>query len=108
MEETKFYPLGDILEVVQSTGLDVSYAYDDLVFSEHNVFIVRFDGEDSRKIWLYFNKECQANRRSLIEDQITAASKRKGFKLQPGGLYELKPKENTEEIEINFLGQVSS
>jgi hypothetical protein len=27
----------------EATGLDLAYAYDDLVFSEHGVFIVQFE-----------------------------------------------------------------
>ena len=48
-------PLGKVKELVESVGMAISYAYDDLVFLEHNAFLLQF-GEDGTLI-VHTNEE---------------------------------------------------
>ena len=41
-----FRPLGIAKEIIEATGLNVTYTYDDLVFIEHNPIIIQFDDKN--------------------------------------------------------------
>lgn len=49
-------PLGKLKELVESAGMGVSYAYEDLVFLDHNAFLLQF-GDDGRTIIIHTNSE---------------------------------------------------
>ncbi len=42
----------------EATGLEVSYAYDDLVFPDHTAFIIQFDDTKASHFFGYFHKDC--------------------------------------------------
>ena len=98
-----FRPLGEIIDMVSATGLDVSYAYEDLVFSEHSVFIIKFDDSIKDSLHLYFNTDCDDDVACDIEQKLIKASMEKGIDLILKGSFELKSKENSQEIEIAFI-----
>lgn len=45
-------PLGKLKELVESVGMGISYAYEDLVFLDHNAFLLQF-GDDGRTIFIH-------------------------------------------------------
>ena len=98
-----FRPLGEIIDIVSVTGLDVSYAYEDLVFSEHSVFIIKFDDTIKDSLHLYFNSDCDYHVASDIEQKLIKACVEKGMNLILKGSFKLKPNENSQEIEISFI-----
>ena len=49
----KFRPLGIAKEIIRAAGLQVTYTYDDLVFTEHNPVIVQFDDKDKKNLKVY-------------------------------------------------------
>lgn len=94
--------LGKIRETVLSTGLDISYAYDDLVFSENNVFILRFDDRIANKLYLYFNSDCFPDEAKIFTTRLSISGKIGGFQIVKSGTFSLNQKEDSEEIEIEF------
>lgn len=44
--------------IKDALGLDISYAYDDLVFPEHSDFVIRFDDADSNSFFFYSHEAC--------------------------------------------------
>lgn len=50
-------PLGFVKEVLDGFGVEIAYPYDDLVFVEHNLYLLQFGerGED-----LYFRENIEA------------------------------------------------
>ena len=95
-------PLGKIREIVLSTGLDISYAYDDLVFSENSVFILQFDETFQDRIRLYFNSDCNSKEAQVLEKRLLIAGQIGEFTIVNSGLFSLEQKEGKEEIEIRF------
>ncbi len=95
-------PLGKVRDIVQSTGLDISYAYDDLVFSDHSVFILRFDKENPERLYLYFNQDCNTEEAKLLEKRLLVSGKIGGFEVINSGLFSMKQTEGKEELEIKF------
>lgn len=102
MSTIQFRPLGEILEIIQQIGFDISYAYDDLLFSSYNVFILRFDVSNQKQIWLHFNKDCQLEKRITIQEQLKKVSGKK-FELLDGSLFSVQQLEGKEEIELKFF-----
>ncbi|KPK35093.1 MAG: hypothetical protein AMK70_06050 [Nitrospira bacterium SG8_35_1] len=54
------HPLGKLKELIESVGMGISYAYDDLVFLEHNAFIMQF-GDDHNTILIHTNYQADQN-----------------------------------------------
>ena len=98
----KFKPLGKVREMVQSTGMDISYAYDDLVFSEHSMFIIRFDEKDDKKLHLHFNKDCNFTEAQVMEKRLVTSGKIGGFEIARAGVFSVEQIEGKEELEIKF------
>ena len=101
--EVPFRPLGKVMEIASATGLDITYAFDDLVFSEHSIFIIRFDKEQDDKLHLYFNRDCEEKTATEIKQKLVEKSNSQNIIISEGGKFMLKPKDESEEIEIEFL-----
>lgn len=52
-------PLGLLKELVETSGMGISYAYEDLVFLDHNAFLIQF-GDDGRTVFIHTNSEADA------------------------------------------------
>jgi hypothetical protein len=84
-----------------ATGLEVSYAYDDLVFPDHTAFIIQFDDTKATHFFGYFHKDCNLADQRDLEVQLTAACLKQKCQLTVKGSFELEQK--GEEVNIHFL-----
>ncbi|BBO85724.1 hypothetical protein DSCO28_62900 [Desulfosarcina ovata subsp. sediminis] len=100
---THFRPLGIAKEIVNETGLDVTYAYDDLVFVEHSPFLIKFDDDKPNNLKLFFNVDCETDAAQKLEIQLRQAAEERKFTIEPCGRFELVPKPDTEELDIRFI-----
>lgn len=100
--EISFRPLGKVMEIVATARLEITYAFDDLVFAEHSVFIIRFDKENEKYLYLYFNIECERDTVTKLKQTLLDASVSHGFSLFDSGVFRLHPKTGQEEIDIEF------
>ncbi len=99
-----YRPLGYLMEILESVGLPVSYSYDDLVFVENNSILVRFNDEDAKQLFFYFNKDLETHVEEPLEKSLMEAALDKGFTFINSGHYDVQQKEEgKEEIEIVFL-----
>jgi hypothetical protein len=89
--------------IVNGTGLEITWAYDDLVFVEHNAFIIRFDDNDTHAIHCYFNVDCQAEKAEQLFNALLNAAPETGMSISNAGLYELCDGKSEEEIDIKFI-----
>ena len=83
-----------------ATGLDVSYAYDDLVFPDNTVFILQFDDSNATNFFCHFKEECGLDDRKLIMDSLESISKKQDCSVIQKGSFRLEQK--GEEVEIYF------
>lgn len=58
--------LGIVKEIVESAGEGISYTYEDLVFIEHNAFLLQFTSKDN-EILIHVNQEADV---SVIQGSI--------------------------------------
>lgn len=97
MKERK---LGKITAVLADMGLEVTYAYDDLVFVQHSAFMIQFT-DDPAKLKLFINTECEPKVANETAADIILQMDRAGFELMPAGRYFITPnKDNTLDIEF--------
>lgn len=100
---TSLKPLDKILQIVEALSLNVTYEFDDLVFVEHNAFLIRFDQVDPAKIYLHFNMDCEAPEAVKLEKALILLAKDKALVLTPDRRYTMETDEETNEIKILFM-----
>jgi len=86
--------------IKEATDLDITYAYDDLVFPEHVAFLVQYAADSDKKLYCYFHVDCFPESKTEILDQLTTSFKKRGCELTPKGSFSLSQK--GEEFEIRF------
>jgi len=96
-------PLGIATEIIQETGLNVTYTYDDLIFIEHNPFMIQFDDEKPKNLKLFFNIDCEHEVAGKLEMQLKNAASQRGFIITTNGKFEMRQKKDSEEIDIKFI-----
>ncbi len=95
-------PLGKITALLADLKLEVTYAYDDLVFVQHSAFLLQFT-DDPNKLKLFSNTECDPKEaQETVTDVVTEFGKA-GLVVLPAGRYKLTPNEN-ETLNIEFCG----
>jgi hypothetical protein len=87
--------------IEDATGLEVSYAYEDLVFPDHTAFIIQFDDAVATHFFCYFHKDCNPADQKDLEDKLTASCHKQKCKLSFKGRFELEQK--GEEVNIHFI-----
>ncbi|ACF13287.1 conserved hypothetical protein [Chloroherpeton thalassium ATCC 35110] len=103
--EVQNRPLGLVMQMVEEMGSEVTYAYDDLVFINHNAFIIQFT-ETPILLKVYFNKDYQEAQVALLTKGLIEQAGKNGLEVQVKGTYELEQKED-ENIEIKFFDKES-
>ncbi|MFB6317241.1 hypothetical protein [Saccharicrinis sp. FJH54] len=87
--------------VKKSTGLNIMYAYDDLVFPEHAAFIIQYDKTDENHLHCYFHKDCIPHEQDKILTDLTQSCFNMMTTIQNSGMFEMAQKGG--EVEIRFL-----
>ena len=97
-----YRPLGYIREVVASLGLDVTYVYEDLVYIQHNAFLLQM-GEQGEDVFLYFNTESAPQERDPIAKQLEEIGQTRQLRIQRKGTYTMTQIPGEENIRIEFF-----
>ena len=63
----KLKPLGIVKEFVEEAGMSISHVYDDLIFIDHNAFLLQFADNDSELV-LHVNRDADP---SAIQANVT-------------------------------------
>ncbi|VGO22410.1 hypothetical protein [Pontiella sulfatireligans] len=94
-------PLGKITALLADLGLEVTYAYDDLVFVQECAFLLQFT-DDPVQLNLFTNTECHPDEANSVAAEIVLEFDGAGFCVTPAGRYSLaEGPEST--IELQFL-----
>lgn len=98
-----FFNLEKVRFIIKDgSGLDIAYAYEDLVFSEHGIFILQVDAKRANTFFCWFNKDCIENERlSILQSLIKSAVLNKSEIIYKGK-FEMIQKED-EQISLNFI-----
>jgi hypothetical protein len=98
--ETPLRPLGIVREIVEELGHEITYAYEDLVFMQHNDFLLQFRDAPT-EIALYVNTECGDGEADAIEHRLVPAGAAKGLTFIRKGTYTMTEDEG-DNLRITF------
>lgn len=87
-EDTEARPLGKITAILADLGLEVTYAYDDLVFVQHSAFLLQFT-DTPNELKLFTNSECDPVEANTAASNMVLAFDKAGFVANPSGHYTL-------------------
>lgn len=94
-------PLGIIKEMLDGIGLDITYAYEDLVFVEHNAFLLKM-GKSGEDIRLYFNTDSSMEKRNDITNLLIECGRQYRFVVDRKGTYSIM-QEAQGELQLHFF-----
>lgn len=93
-------PMGKITAILADLGLEVTYAYDDLVFVQHSAFMIQFT-DVPEKLKMFVNTECEPETADSVAANMGTAFEKEGFDLILTGRFSLTPNED-ETLNIEF------
>lgn len=93
-------PLGVLKDMVESAGMAISYAYEDLVFLDHNSFLLQFTDSD-QEILVHINSA--ADQDTVSRDISTLQNQAINFSMRVvlGEIYTVS-QDDDETIRIEF------
>lgn len=94
-------PLGLVTEIVESAGMGISYAYEDLVFLEHNAFLLEFTANDT-ELLIHINSEAKESEVKDFVARLQNIGAAHGLTFTNGGRYTLTQADD-ENIRIEFF-----
>jgi hypothetical protein len=100
METEPLRPLGTVMELIESIGHEVTYAYEDLVFVDHNHFLLQF-GKEARSLDLFINTECSADEAKSISAKMISSAPPMGLVINPKGTYTMNEADDN-SLQITF------
>ncbi|VBB44705.1 conserved hypothetical protein [uncultured Paludibacter sp.] len=91
--------------IKDAVQLDISYAYDDLIFSEHGLFIIQFVKENKNKLYCWFNTTTTNDFKKSTFTALETTCNLNKMIIEYKGDFEISQKENGEELDIKFIGK---
>jgi len=99
-------PLTRIQYVIEKIGLKITYAYDDLVFVEHNAFLIKM-GERGEDVYVYVNVDADEKEYPAIIEKLIDEGKKEELTITSKGRFKMADAGN-EQIEIEFIENAGS
>jgi hypothetical protein len=87
--------------LLENHGFNVTHCYEDLVFIEHNAFLLRME-EQGEDVSVIFNTDSELERRGEISKALAEAGKGYGLKIVRNGTYVLTADEENSNLKIEF------
>ncbi|MBV5316642.1 MAG: hypothetical protein JZU50_02430 [Desulfobulbaceae bacterium] len=81
-----YRPLGLVKEMLEPIGIEVAYAYEDLIFMEHNDFLLQF-GKQGERLFFSANVETTDADGQRLFALIQSVASGQGFTLTQRGQY---------------------
>lgn len=92
--------LGKITAILAELGLEITYAYDDLVFVQECAFLLQFTSIKN-ELKLFVNSECDPKVASEVAGNIVLDCDKEGYSIVPEGRYTLSDnKDGTIRLEF--------
>ena len=97
--------LGKITAILGDLGLEITYAYDDLVFVQECAFLLQFT-DIQNELKLFVNTDCEPKVASEIVGNIVLECDKKGYSIVPEGRYTLSENED-DSIRLEFIKDIA-
>ena len=98
-------PLGLLRELVEVMGLQITHVFEDLLFIEHNAFLLQM-GEEGADVRLWFNSQSLPAERPAIAATLTAAGMERGLRIDRRGTFRLTQEEGAEQLQLELFDGV--
>lgn len=95
-----YRPLGLVKDMLASMGLTPTYAYEDLVFVEHNAFLLQFEEET---VGLHLNVDCPEEEAGPLTARAIEAGAAVELTVVPRGRYELTADDDGGTLSLRFV-----
>jgi len=86
--------------ILFATGLEVTYAYDDLVFPDNTIFLIQFDDVDLNNLYIHFQEDCEEQARQNVIKEIQKECEKRGCRVTYKGEFTLEP--SGDDMDIKF------
>ncbi len=96
-----YRPLGIIKTLLERLGHQVTHCYEDLVFIEHNAFLLRME-EKGAEVSLFFNTDSDSDQRAIIFKILLNAGSVYGLHIKRMGTYSLLPDIAANTLNLTF------
>ncbi len=96
-----YRPLGLLKTVVESLGFEVTHCYEDLVFIEHNAFLLRME-ERGELVSLFFNVVSDLEKRKEIAERFIDEGKTHDLVISCPGTYQMTANDADGTIRLEF------
>jgi len=103
--ELPYRPLGAVKEMLEQVGIEVTYAYEDLVFIKDNHFLLQF-GKVGKMLFFYANAETDAMDAQQHLATLLPLATAQGFTLIPRGRYRLSAGDD-ENLSLEFIAEAA-
>jgi hypothetical protein len=97
-----FRPLGILKTLIESLGFEVTHCYEDLIFMEHNAFLLRME-DRGEAVSLLFNTESDLDKRDEIADLLATAGKAHNLVISRAGTYRMTANAAEGTISLAFI-----
>ncbi len=87
--------------VIEHLGFQVTHCYEDLVFIEHNAFLLRME-EQGEEVSLFFNSESDVDKRVEIAELFKTEGQAHQLVISSPGTYQMTPNEADGTIHLEF------
>ena len=94
--------LGLVREALSTAGMEISYAYEDLIFLEHTGFLLQFT-DNEHELLLHKNQEAIEEELSEAIALLQKKGGEVGLTIHSGGKYRLIQKDDEENLELQFV-----
>lgn len=101
-EALPYRPLGQIATMLETIGFQVSHWYEDLVFMEHNAFLLQM-GEKGEDLGVWFNVDCEPDKMDEVMDAFKDQESLFSFHIQKSGSYKMVAGQEDETLQIEFI-----
>ncbi len=98
-------PLGIVKEALDAAGLEITYAYDDIVFVDHSLMIISFRDDDPGRIDIYFNRDCEPQTRRELSEKVRSEAEKRELIACEKGAFRLEDDPGTEQLKISFFDE---
>lgn len=97
-----FRPLGIIKDMIETIGLEITYVYEDLVFIEHNAFLLQM-GKEGQDVAVLFNTETNPQARPEILSRLQRAGSDLALNIFEEGMFKIEQNEEDENFQLEFI-----
>lgn len=100
----QLYELEKVRFIIKDAcAIDVAYAYEDLVFAEHGLFIIQFMDTAAKELVCWFNNETPETDMMNIVRSLSITANLNDSNITLKGRFEMAQKDDSEEIDLRFM-----